>query len=116
MYFSGFCFVALFIFSRLLTSLLAISASTSNMTSLSNKEVESIGKKYKSESTKEIILKGFNVYWLAEDTEHVKIKAENVPNAEEPSGNRRSYFLSMYTNATNSSGSILFPDTSKGKR
>ena len=75
---------------HIFTSISAISASTSNITSLSNKGVERISKKYKSESTKEIILKGFIVYWLADDTEGVKVKAEEVPSAENPSGGKRS--------------------------
>lgn len=75
---------------QIFTSISAVSASTSNITSLSNKGVERISKKYKSESTKEIILKGFIVYWLADDTEGVKVKAEEVPSAENPSGGKRS--------------------------
>ena len=55
-----------------------MSASTNNMTSISSKKVQELGKKYKSENTEELILKGFVVYWLYDDTKGVKIKAEDV--------------------------------------
>ena len=56
----------------------ALSASTNNMTSISSKKVQELGKKYKSENTEELILKGFVVYWLQDDAKGVKIKAEDV--------------------------------------
>ena len=43
-----------------------------------------LGKKYKSENTRELILKGFVVYWLQEDDKQVKIKAEDVEGTVEP--------------------------------
>ena len=46
--------------------------------------MEELGKKYKSENTEELILKGFVVYWLQDDDIKVKIKAEDVEEAEEP--------------------------------
>ena len=55
-----------------------MSASTNNMTSISSKKVQELGKKYKSENTEELILKGFVVYWLQDDAKGVKIKAEDV--------------------------------------
>ena len=48
------------------------------MTSISSKKVQELGKKYKSENTEELILKGFVVYWLQDDAKGVKIKAEVV--------------------------------------
>ena len=61
-----------------------MSASSNNITALSSKKVEELGKKYKSENTEELILKGFVVYWLQDDIQDVKIKAEDVQGAEEP--------------------------------
>ena len=57
---------------------LAISAASANMTTLSSKKMKSIAEKYKSENTKEMILKGYNIYWLAEDKCGVKVKAEDM--------------------------------------
>ena len=94
---------------------LAISAASANMTSLSNKRIEEIAEKYKSENTKELILKGYTIYWLATDTCNVKVKADTldapepteneiprpaeVPRQEEQeveSKKRSSYFKKMY--------------------
>ena len=87
------------------------------MTSLSNKKIEKIAEKYKSENTKEYILKGFNIYWLATDTCNVKVKADTlttpepqdiprpdeVPRQEETRREKRSsYFHTMYTANKNS--------------
>ena len=78
------------------------------MTSLSNKKIEEIAEKYKSENTKELILKGYNIYWLAADTCNVKVKADTL-DAPEPKEDeidrpdevakqvkRSSYFKKMY--------------------
>ena len=91
-------------------SLLAISAASANMTSLSSKSIAKIIEKYKSENTKESILKGYNVYWLAPDTCSLKLKAKNL-DVQEPRENeidepekveaseskKSSYFHTMYT-------------------
>ena len=69
-----------------------MSSSTGNMTSLSAKKVEELAKEYKSESTKESILKGYVIYWLyrgqyklrAEDMEGAEEPNEEPPNPEEP--------------------------------
>ena len=88
---------------------------TANMTTLSSKKVASIAKKYKSENTKEYILKGFNIYWLADDICHVKVKAESL-DVQEPTENeidrpepvpkqqkKSSYFKQMYVPDNNRS-------------
>ena len=73
-----------------------MSASTSNMTSLSSKRVAELANKYKSESTKELILKGYAIYWLYNDIKGQEMKkkatkvvsdaveAENEPTVEQP--------------------------------
>ena len=62
----------------------ALSAANSNITSLSSKKVEELSKRYKSESTKEIILKGYVVYWLYTDWLNMKTPASEVEDAAVP--------------------------------
>ena len=93
----------------------AIAVATANMTSLSTKKVAAIAEKYKSENTKEYILKGFNIYWLAVDTCRVKVKADNL-DVQEPTENeidqpepvptqqkKSTYFKQMYVQVSNKS-------------
>ena len=61
--------------------LIAMSASSSNMTSLSSKRVEELAKDYKSENTKDLILKGYVIYWLYQG--QYKKKAADIEAEEE---------------------------------
>ena len=51
------------------------------MKSVSATNLRTLADNYKTESTQNIISKGYNILWLVKDTFKMKVKAEMVPGA-----------------------------------